>query len=220
MLEWAKDARRLHHGGRLSTASLLSRPSDRGVGSAQAECSRHPLRDVRQVAVSFPAPRIHEGAGESCGCRVEPTFVPGRSVAGCSSGGGRALMLSVSSSIPPTRHLSWADAPGTCRSPAACPGLLRISLAKVSQIVTLDRAALTERAGVLPQQTFNWCSPGSTSCSDGLSHQGRTGPRTGGQAWRSDHGCQPSSRRSRTSFAAARRSAGSLLPSAAQPLRR
>ena len=49
--------------------------------------------------------------------------------------------------IPLTTNLKWADAPGNVRLPARSSGLSKDSVANVSQIVTLDRALLTERVG-------------------------------------------------------------------------
>jgi mRNA interferase MazF len=43
----------------------------------------------------------------------------------------------------------WADAPGNVLLTARATGLPKPSVANVSQLVTLDRAALTERAGRL-----------------------------------------------------------------------
>ena len=49
--------------------------------------------------------------------------------------------------VPLTSNLRWADAPGNVRLPARSTGLPRDSVANVSQIVTLDRTALTDRVG-------------------------------------------------------------------------
>ena len=46
-----------------------------------------------------------------------------------------------------TSNLRWADAPGNVMLPARATGLSKPSVANVSQLVTLDRSALTERAG-------------------------------------------------------------------------
>ena len=51
--------------------------------------------------------------------------------------------------VPLTSNLRWADAPGNVLLPARSTGLGRDSVANVSQLVTLDREALTERAGRL-----------------------------------------------------------------------
>jgi mRNA interferase MazF len=51
--------------------------------------------------------------------------------------------------IPLTSNLRWADAPGNVRLTARATGLARDSVANVSQIVTVDRATLTERVGKL-----------------------------------------------------------------------
>jgi mRNA interferase MazF len=49
--------------------------------------------------------------------------------------------------VPLTSNLRWADAPGNVLLPARSTGLGRDSVANVSQLLTLDRDALTERAG-------------------------------------------------------------------------
>ncbi len=48
-----------------------------------------------------------------------------------------------------TSNLRWADAPGNVRLSARATGLPRESVANVSQVVTLDKANLAERAGKL-----------------------------------------------------------------------
>ncbi len=49
-----------------------------------------------------------------------------------------------------TSNLRWANAPGNVRLTTRATGLPRDSVANVSQIVTLDKSSLTERAGRLP----------------------------------------------------------------------
>jgi len=49
-----------------------------------------------------------------------------------------------------TGNLRWAEAPGNVLLSARATGLPKDSVANVSQLVTLDRAALTERVGTLP----------------------------------------------------------------------
>ena len=51
-----------------------------------------------------------------------------------------------------TSNLHWAEAPGDVVLTAAATGLPKDSVASVSQVVTLDRASLTERIGALPQK--------------------------------------------------------------------
>ena len=51
--------------------------------------------------------------------------------------------------VPLTGNLHWAAAPGNVRLTARAAGLSRDSVANVSQIVTLDRSILVERAGRL-----------------------------------------------------------------------
>lgn len=48
-----------------------------------------------------------------------------------------------------TSNLHWADAPGNVLLPARATGLPKDSVANVSQLVSVDRGALTERVGVL-----------------------------------------------------------------------
>lgn len=49
-----------------------------------------------------------------------------------------------------TSNLRWAEAPGNVLLTAKATGLPKDSVANVSQVVTLDRSALTERVGALP----------------------------------------------------------------------
>lgn len=49
-----------------------------------------------------------------------------------------------------TSNLRWAEAPGNVLLTARVTGLRKDSVANVSQLVTLDRVALTERVGALP----------------------------------------------------------------------
>lgn len=49
--------------------------------------------------------------------------------------------------VPLTGNLRWADAPGNVLLKARSTGLPRDSVANVSQIVALDRTALTDRVG-------------------------------------------------------------------------
>ena len=51
--------------------------------------------------------------------------------------------------VPLTSNLRWAGAPGNVRLTARATGLPRDSVANVSQMVTVDKAALTERVGKL-----------------------------------------------------------------------
>ena len=49
-----------------------------------------------------------------------------------------------------TSKLRWAEAPGNVLLSPRQTGLPKDSVANVSQLVTLDRSALSERVGVLP----------------------------------------------------------------------
>ncbi|MDA3936924.1 MAG: type II toxin-antitoxin system PemK/MazF family toxin [Actinomycetota bacterium] len=53
--------------------------------------------------------------------------------------------------VPLTSNLRWADAPGNVLLEDSVTGLPKDSTANVSQVVTLDKASLTERVGVLPE---------------------------------------------------------------------
>ena len=48
-----------------------------------------------------------------------------------------------------TSNLKWGEAPGNVPLSARATGLPKPSVANVSQLVTLDRTALAERAGLL-----------------------------------------------------------------------
>lgn len=54
-----------------------------------------------------------------------------------------------------TGNLKWASAPGNVLLAARSTGLPKDSVANVSQIVTLDRSVLKERAGKLPPKKFD-----------------------------------------------------------------
>ena len=49
-----------------------------------------------------------------------------------------------------TSNLRWAEAPGNVLLSARATGLPKDSVANVSRLVTLDKAALPERVGALP----------------------------------------------------------------------
>ena len=52
--------------------------------------------------------------------------------------------------VPLSSNLKWAQAPGNVLLPTKSTSLPKDSVANVSQIITLDKSALTERAGKLP----------------------------------------------------------------------
>jgi mRNA interferase MazF len=54
--------------------------------------------------------------------------------------------------VPLTSNLKWAAAPGNVLLKASVTGLDRDSVANVSQIVTVDKAVLTERVGKIPER--------------------------------------------------------------------
>jgi len=51
--------------------------------------------------------------------------------------------------VPLTSNLKWAAAPGNVLLPSSVTGLPKESVANVSQLLTLDKTDLTERAGKL-----------------------------------------------------------------------
>ncbi|MGH7920864.1 MAG: type II toxin-antitoxin system PemK/MazF family toxin [Candidatus Dormibacteraceae bacterium] len=57
--------------------------------------------------------------------------------------------------VPLTSNLRWAQAPGNVLLQPISTGLPKDSVANVSQIIALDRADLTERAGTLPRRKLD-----------------------------------------------------------------
>ncbi len=57
--------------------------------------------------------------------------------------------------VPLTSNLKWADAPGNVLLKSRITGLPKDSVANVSQLVTVDKTSLTERAGKLTAQKFD-----------------------------------------------------------------
>lgn len=51
--------------------------------------------------------------------------------------------------VPLTSNLRWAEAPGNVLLASKVTGLSKESVANVSQLVTLDKSSLTDRAGKL-----------------------------------------------------------------------
>jgi mRNA interferase MazF len=56
--------------------------------------------------------------------------------------------------VPLTSNLRWADAPGNVLLSARLTGLLKDSVAMVSQLVAIDRSLLTEQAGRIAKQNL------------------------------------------------------------------
>lgn len=54
--------------------------------------------------------------------------------------------------IPLTGNLKWSRAPGNVQLSATTTSLPKDSVANVSQVVALDKAQLTERAGKIPRR--------------------------------------------------------------------
>jgi mRNA interferase MazF len=57
--------------------------------------------------------------------------------------------------VPLTSNLHWAEAPGNVLLPAGATRLPKDSVANVSQVVTIDRALLTERVGRLSKRQLD-----------------------------------------------------------------
>jgi mRNA interferase MazF len=53
--------------------------------------------------------------------------------------------------VPLTSNVKWAKAPGNVTLSSHLTGLPKDSVANVSQIMTLDKVLLTDRAGRLPR---------------------------------------------------------------------
>ncbi len=56
--------------------------------------------------------------------------------------------------VPLTSNLRWADAPGNVLLSARLTGLLKDSVAIVSQLVAIDRSLLTEQTGCISKQNL------------------------------------------------------------------
>jgi mRNA interferase MazF len=52
--------------------------------------------------------------------------------------------------VPLTSNLRWAEAPGNVLLTSPVSGLPKDSVANVTQLVTLDKATLTDQVGMLP----------------------------------------------------------------------
>lgn len=57
--------------------------------------------------------------------------------------------------IPLTSNLRWEDAPGNVLLAAKVTGLPKDSVANVSQLLTVDRSMLTDKAGSLPSKKLD-----------------------------------------------------------------
>ncbi len=57
--------------------------------------------------------------------------------------------------VPLTSNLKWADAPGNVLLKPRATGLVKDSVANVSQIVALDRAVLVERVGRISRKQLD-----------------------------------------------------------------
>lgn len=57
--------------------------------------------------------------------------------------------------VPLTSNLKWAEAPGNVLLSARATGLPKDSVANVSQIISLDKGLLNERAGRLSQSKLS-----------------------------------------------------------------
>jgi mRNA-degrading endonuclease toxin of MazEF toxin-antitoxin module len=63
--------------------------------------------------------------------------------------------------VPLTSNVRWAEAPGNVLLPARGTQLTKESVANVSQIVTIDRARLTERVGPVSRRQLDAILDGS-----------------------------------------------------------
>ncbi len=83
---------------------------------------------------------------------AEPSRRPVVVVQGDALNGSR---ISTAVCVALTSNLDWADAPGNVVLPSELTGLPRDSVANVSQIITLGRALLTERAGRISKKQLD-----------------------------------------------------------------
>jgi mRNA interferase MazF len=57
--------------------------------------------------------------------------------------------------VPLTSNLQWVEAPGNVMLPAKATGLPKDSVANTSQLISLDRALLTEEVGKLSKRQLD-----------------------------------------------------------------
>ena len=57
--------------------------------------------------------------------------------------------------VPLTSNLRWVQAPGNVMLPAEATGLPKDSVANTSQLISLDRALLTEEVGKLSKRQLD-----------------------------------------------------------------
>jgi mRNA interferase MazF len=57
--------------------------------------------------------------------------------------------------VPLTSNLRWVEAPGNVMLPAKATGLPKDSVANTSQLISLDRALLTEEVGKLSKRQLD-----------------------------------------------------------------
>ena len=72
--------------------------------------------------------------------------------------------------VPLTSNLKWSDAPGNVLLPARSTGLAKDSVANVSQIITLNKAILTQRSRQTLPQIPATHLPGHRSCPGKIAH--------------------------------------------------
>ena len=87
---------------------------------------------------------LAEPSGSAPGFRRPVLIVQGDSL--------NASRIATAICVPLTSNLKWADAPGNVLLKSKATGLPKDSVANVSQIVSIDRAMLTERAGKIRRQ--------------------------------------------------------------------
>jgi mRNA interferase MazF len=86
--------------------------------------------------------RLPDPAGSGPGLRRPVVIVQGNPV--------NRSRIATAVCVPLTGNLRWVDAPGNVLLPHEVTGLPKDSVANASQIVTIDRALLTESVSRLP----------------------------------------------------------------------
>lgn len=100
--------------------------------------------DIRQGDVWWAD--LDEPAGTAAGFRRPVVVVQGDAL--------NRSKLGTVVCIPLTSNLNWAEAPGNVRLSARASGLSKDSVAVLPHIIAIDRSALVQRVGRLPQRAM------------------------------------------------------------------
>ncbi|HEX9638111.1 MAG TPA: type II toxin-antitoxin system PemK/MazF family toxin [Acidobacteriota bacterium] len=134
-----------------TVAAPLALPAT-GFPPSGARCCSDPGRSVGRThwsLLTYYACRTGRGvceSGSGPGLRRPVVIVQGESL--------NRSRIATAVCVPLTTNLRWAEAPGNVLLPARISGLAKDSVANSSQLVTVDRAFLSERVGKLPAKSL------------------------------------------------------------------